>query len=56
MAFWVAMTSSAGQDSGTAYEWVGWSDLTETITSTFTLQAVASIGVIEIGIYHRDGL
>jgi hypothetical protein len=44
------------QGSGTAFDWVGWTDLTEPITLTFTLQADASIGVIEIGIYHRDGL
>ncbi len=44
------------QGSGTAYEWVGWTDLTEPVTLTFTLKAEASIGGVEIGIYHRDGL
>jgi len=44
------------QGSGTAFEWVGWTDLTEPVTLTFRLQTDASIGAIEIGIYHRDGL
>jgi hypothetical protein len=42
--------------SGAAYEWVGWTYLTEPVTLTFTLQADASIGAVEIGLNHRDGL
>jgi hypothetical protein len=41
--------------SGTAYEWVGWTDLTEPVTLTFSLQGDASIGAVEIGLNHRDG-
>jgi hypothetical protein len=42
--------------SGTAYEWVGWTDLTEPVTLTFSLQGGVSIGAVEIGLNHRDGL
>jgi len=42
--------------SGTAYEWVGWTDLSEPVTLTFSLQNGASIGAVEIGLYHRDEL
>jgi hypothetical protein len=46
----------ADQGSGTAYEWVGWTDLTEPVTLTFTLEEDASIASMEIGFNHRDGL
>jgi hypothetical protein len=42
--------------NGTAYEWVGWTDLTEPVTLTFTLDGEVDIASVEIGIYHRDGL
>ncbi len=42
--------------SGAAYEWVGWTDLTEPVTLTFTLPADTSIGMVEIGLNHREGL
>ncbi len=42
--------------SGTAYEWVGWTDLTEPVTLTFSLQGDPTIGAVEIGLNHRDGL
>jgi hypothetical protein len=41
---------------GTAYEWVGWTDLTEPVTLTFTLPAQAKVSTVEIGLNHRDGL
>ncbi|MFZ0534778.1 MAG: hypothetical protein WAM09_16525 [Anaerolineales bacterium] len=44
------------QGLGTAYEWVGWTDLTDPITLTFTLQGDVSISAVEIGFNHRDGL
>jgi len=43
------------QGSGTAYEWVGWTDLTEPVTLTFTLQGDVSIAAVEIGFNHREG-
>ena len=46
----------ADQGSGTAYEWVGWTDLTEPVTLTFILEGDASIASVEIGFNHRDGL
>lgn len=46
----------ADQGSGTAYEWVGWTDLTEPVTLTFSLQGDARIGAVEIGLNHREGL
>lgn len=42
--------------SGTAYEWVGWTELTEPVTLTFSFSANAHFASIEIGINHRDGL
>ena len=42
--------------NGTAYEWVGWTDATEPVTLTFTLDGEVDIASVEIGIYHRDGL
>jgi hypothetical protein len=42
--------------NGTAYEWVGWTDLTEPVTLTFSLAGEVDIASVEIGIYHRDGL
>jgi hypothetical protein len=42
--------------SGTAYEWVGWTNLTEPVTLTFSLQDDASIKAVEIGLNHREGL
>jgi hypothetical protein len=41
---------------GTAYEWVGWTDLTEPVTLTFTLPPEAKMSAVEIGLNHRDGL
>jgi hypothetical protein len=41
--------------SGQAYEWVGWTDLTEPVTLTFSLSD-ASVGAVEIGLNHREGL
>ncbi len=41
---------------GTAYEWVGWTDLTEPVTLTFTLPSGAKLSAVEIGLNHRDGL
>jgi hypothetical protein len=40
---------------GVAYEWVGWTDLTEPITLTFTLPAGSKVSAVEIGLNHRDG-
>lgn len=42
--------------SGTAYEWVGWTEATDPITLTFTFTGEVSISAVEIGINHRDGL
>jgi hypothetical protein len=42
--------------SGTAYEWVGWTDQTDPITLTFTLETKAEISAVQIGINHREGL
>jgi hypothetical protein len=42
--------------NGTAYEWVGWTELTDPVTLTFTLQDNVSLSSIEIGFNHRDGL
>jgi hypothetical protein len=44
------------QGSGTAYEWVGWTDLTDPVTLTFTFDGDPSISSVEIGFNHRDGL
>ena len=44
------------QGSGTAYEWVGWTDLTEPVTLTFTFEEEARITSVEIGFNHREGL
>ena len=44
------------QGLGTAYEWVGWTDLTDPVTLTFTLQADVNISAVEIGFNHREGL
>ncbi len=41
---------------GTAYEWVGWTELTEPVTLTFTLPAEAKVSGVQIGLNHRDGL
>ncbi len=41
---------------GTAYEWIGWTDLTEPITLTFTLPSGSKVSAVEIGLNHRDGL
>jgi hypothetical protein len=46
----------ADQGSGTAYEWVGWTELTEPVTLTFTFEGDYRIASVEIGLYHRDGL
>jgi hypothetical protein len=42
--------------SGTAYEWVGWTDLSEPVTLTFSVQGDARISAVEIGLNHREGL
>jgi hypothetical protein len=42
--------------SGIAYEWVGWTEATDPVTLTFTLDEGARIAAVEIGLYHRDGL
>ena len=42
--------------SGTAYEWVGWTDLTDPVTLTFTFEGDPGISSVEIGINHREGL
>ncbi len=44
------------QGLGTAYEWVGWTDLTDPVTLTFTLQADVSIAAVQVGFNHREGL
>ena len=36
--------------NGTAYEWVGWTDLTEPVTLTFTLPAETKVSAVEIGL------
>jgi hypothetical protein len=41
---------------GTAYEWVGWTDQTEPVTLTFSIQEDAGIAAVQIGFNHRDGL
>jgi hypothetical protein len=46
----------ADQGQGTAYEWVGWTELTDPVTLTFTLQADVNLSSIEIGFNHREGL
>jgi hypothetical protein len=46
----------ADSGNGTAYEWVGWTDLTDPVTITFTLPSSTTISAVEIGLYHRDGL
>jgi len=46
----------ADQGNGTAYEWVGWTELTDPITITFRLEEGASISAVQIGFNHRDGL
>jgi hypothetical protein len=42
--------------SGSAYEWVGWSEQTEPVTLTFTLAGNTPVSAVEFGIYHREGL
>jgi len=42
--------------SGSAYEWVGWTDLTEPVTLTFTFEGDNDIASVEIGFNHREGL
>lgn len=44
------------QGLGTAYEWVGWTDLTDPVTLTFSLQGDVSIAAVQIGFNHREGL
>ena len=44
------------QGLGTAYEWVGRTDLTDPITLTFTLQGDVSVAAVKIGLNHREGL
>ena len=46
----------ADQGSGTAYEWVGWTDLTEPVTLTFSFDGDPPIASVEIGINHHEGL
>ena len=49
-------TSCPISGAGYAYEWVGWTDLTEPVTLTFTLPAGTKVSAVEIGLNHRDGL
>ena len=42
--------------SGTAYEWVGWTDLTDPVTLTFSLPAETSVAAVQLGLNHREGL
>ncbi len=46
----------ADQGNGTAYEWVGWTELTDPVSLTFTLEGTADVAAVQIGINHRDGL
>ena len=46
----------ADQGSGTAYEWVGWTEATNPITLTFTFTGEVNISGVKIGINRRDGL
>jgi hypothetical protein len=46
----------ADQGFGTAYEWVGWTELTEPVTLTFTFDENISIATVVIGFNHREGL
>ena len=41
---------------GTAYEWIGWTEKTEPVTLTFTLEGEANVGEVQIGFNHREGL
>jgi hypothetical protein len=41
---------------GSAYEWVGWTDLTEPVSLTFTFEGDTNIASVEIGLNHREGL
>ena len=41
---------------GSAYEWVGWTDLTEPVSLTFTFEGEGTFASIEIGVNHREGL
>jgi len=43
-------------DPGSAFEWVGWTEATDPVTMTFTLEEGVRIAAVEIGLYHRDGL
>lgn len=42
--------------SGTAYEWVGWTEQTDPVTLTFTVDGAVSISSVQIGFNHREGL
>lgn len=42
--------------SGSAYEWVGWTEETEPVTITFTFEGKPDFAAVKIGINHRDGL
>jgi hypothetical protein len=42
--------------NGAGYEWVGWTDLTEPVTLTFTLSDASPVAAVKIGTYHREGL
>jgi hypothetical protein len=44
------------QGLGTAYEWVGWTYLTEPVTLTFSFEQDIRIASVEIGFNHREGL
>jgi hypothetical protein len=46
----------ADQGLGTAYEWVGWTELNDPVTLTFSLPEGISLSAIEIGFNHREGL
>ena len=46
----------ADNGMGTAYEWVGWTEVTQPVTLTFTFDGEVSISAVTIGLNHRDGL
>jgi len=41
--------------NGSAYEWVGWTELTDPVTLVFTFSQAVTISEIQIGFSHRDG-
>jgi hypothetical protein len=41
---------------GSAYEWVGWTEVTEPVTLTFTFDGDVDVDSVVIGIFHRQQL